>query len=186
MTVSTYTTNMTDLMVGAGDKANASALGGGAAGLNDETDYFIQGTGMISKNAFASAKKGIIYDCISDRASLVGTDGAFLVWTTHATPNSLDIQANGGIDMVIGNATNAYKHWYVGGSDSIEFMGWILAAVNPSETTDEADTGSPTAVEDHIGIMWDLPTGGPTKGAPNALDAIRAGRCDLIYEFGTS
>jgi len=186
MTVSTYTTNMTDLFVGAGDKANATAIGGGAAGLNDETDYFIQGTGMISKNAFASAKKGFIYDCISDRASLIGTDGAFLMWTTHATPNSLDLMANGGIDMIIGSATSAYKHWYVGGSDTIEFMGWILAAVNPSETTDEANTGSPSAVEQYIGVLFDLPTGGPTKGAPNAMDAIRAGRCDLIYEFGTS
>jgi len=185
MAASTYSTNMTDLMVGAGDKANAAALGGGASGLNDETDYFIQGTGMISKNAFASAKKGIIYDCISDRASLVGTDGAFVMWCTHATPNSLDIQANGGIDMVIGSGTNAYKHWYVGGSDSIEFMGWVFAAVNPSESTDEADTGSPSAVEDHVGVMFDLPSGGPTKGAPNALDAIRVGRCDMIYELGT-
>jgi len=186
MAVSTYSTNMTDLMVGAGDKANATALGGGAAGLNDETDYFIQGTGMISKNAFASDKKGMIYDTGADRASLIGTDGAFVMWCTHATPNSLDLQANGGVDMVIGNSSSAYKHWYVGGSDSIEFMGWIFAAVNPSETTDEADTGSPTTVEQEIGVMFDLPTGGPTKGAPNALDAIRAGRCDIIYEFGTS
>lgn len=186
MTVSTYTTNLTDLMVGTGDKANATALGGGAAGLNDETDYFIQGTGMISKNAFASAKKGMIYNTGADRAATVGTDGAFLMWTTHATPNSLDVIANGGIDMLVGSAATAYKHWYVGGSDTIEFMGWILAAVNPSETTDEADTGSPTAVEQYVGVLFDLPTGGPTKGAPNALDAIRAGRCDLIYEFGDS
>ena len=110
MAVSTYSTNMTDLMVGAGDKANATALGGGASGLNDETDYFIQGTGMISKNAFASAKKGMIYDTLSDRASLVGTDGAFVMWTTHATPNSLDLQANGGIDMLVGSGSGDYKH----------------------------------------------------------------------------
>lgn len=184
MAVSTYTTNMTDLMVGAGDKANATALGGGAAGLNDETDYFIQGTGMISKNAFASSKKGMIYNTGADRASLIGADGAFLMWTTHATPNSLDVIANGGIDMLVGSSATAYKHYYVGGSDTIEFMGWILAAVNPSEVVDEANTGSPTAVEQYVGVMFDLPTGGPTKGAPNALDAIRAGRCDLVYEFG--
>jgi hypothetical protein len=186
MAVSTYSTNMTDLFVGAGDKANATALGGGASGLNDEVDYFIQGTGMISKNAFASAKKGMIYNTGSDRASLIGTDGAFVMWTTHATPNSLDIMANGGVDMLVGSSASDYKHWYVGGSDTIEFMGWIFAAVNPSETTDEADTGTPSAVEQYVGVMFDLPTGGPTKGAPNALDAIRAGRCDIIYEFGTS
>jgi hypothetical protein len=186
MAVSTYSTNMTDLFVGAGDKANATALGGGASGLNDETDYFIQGTGMISKNAFASAKKGMIYNTGSDRASLIGTDGAFVMWTTHTTPNSLALMANGGIDMLVGSSASDYKHWYVGGSDTIEFLGWVFAAVNPSETTSEADTGTPTAVEQYVGVLFDLPSGGPTKGAPNAMDAIRAGRCDLIYELGTS
>lgn len=186
MAVATYSTNMTDLYVGAGSTTNWSALGGGASGLNAETDYFIQGTGCTTKNAFASDKKGMIYDTGSDRASLIGTDGAFLVWTTHATPNSLATIANGGIDLIIGSSSSAYKHWYVGGSDTIEFMGWILAAVNPSETTDEPDTGSPSAVEQFVGVLFDLPSGGPTKGAPNAIDAIRAGRCDIIYEFGTS
>ncbi len=186
MAASTYTTNMTDLFVGAGDTTNTTALGGGAAGLNNETDYFIQGTGCTTKNAFASARKGFIWDSGADRASLIGTDGAFLMWVTHATPNSLDTIANGGITMLVGSSTSDYKHWYVGGSDTIPFMGWILAAVNPSETTDEADAGTPTAVERYIGVLWDLPTGGPTKGAPNAMDAIRAGRCDIIYELGTT
>jgi len=186
MAISTYSTNMTDLLVGTGDAVNTTAVGTGQAGINDETDYFIQGTGCTSKNAFASAKKGMIWNSSSDRASLIGTDGAFLVWCTHATPNSLDVISNGGIDLIIGSSISAYKHWYVGGSDTIAFMGWILAAVNPSETTDEADTGSPSSVEQYIGILWDLPSGGPTKGAPNAMDAIRAGRCDIIYEFGTS
>lgn len=176
---------MTDLYAGAGSTTNWSGLGGGASALNAETDYFIQGSGCTTKNAFASTRKGMIFDCVTDRASLVGTDGAFLMWTTQATPNSLDTIANGGITMVIGSGTGDYKHWYVGGSDTIEFMGWILAAVNPSEATDEADAGSPTAVEDHIGVLFDLPSGGPTKGAPNAVDAIRAGRCDLIYTLGT-
>lgn len=186
MTVAAFSTNMTDLYAGVGSTTNWSALGGGQSGLNAETDYFIQGTGCTSKNAFASAKKGMIFDASSDRASLIGTDGAFLVWLTQATPNSLDLIANGGIDMLVGSAVGAYKHWYVGGSDTIEFLGWVLAAVNPSETTDEADTGSPSSVEQFIGVLFDLPSGGPTKGAPNAVDAIRAGRCDLVYEHGTS
>jgi hypothetical protein len=186
MAVSTYTTNMTDLLVGAGDSGNCTGLGGGASGLNNETDYFIQGTGCTTKNAFASARKGFIWNSAADRASLPGTDGAFLMWVTHATPNSLDTIANGGITMLVGSSTSDYKHYYVGGSDTIEFMGWILAAVNPSETADEADAGTPSAVEQYFGVLWDLPTGGPTKGAPNAMDAIRAGRCDIIYELGTS
>jgi len=177
---------MTDIYAGAGSTSGWTALGGGASGLNAETDYYIQGTGMTSKNAFASSRKGMIYNSGSDRASTIGTDGAVVMWTTHATPNSVDTIANGGITLLVGSSTSDYKHWYVGGGDTIEFMGWIFAAVNPSETTDEADSGSPTATEQYFGVLFDLPTGGPTKGAPNAIDAIRCGRCDLIYEFGTS
>jgi hypothetical protein len=186
MAVSTYTSNLTDLYAGAGSTSNWTALGGGASGLNAETDYFIQGTGMTSKNAFASARKGMIFNSGSDRASTIGTDGAVLMWTTHTTPNSLDTIANGGITALVGSSTSDYKHWYVGGSDTITFLQWILVAVNPSETTDEADAGTPTAVEQYFGVLFDLPSGGPTKGAPNAIDAIRVGRCDLIYELGTS
>lgn len=185
MTISTYSTNMTDVYAGAGSTTGWSAIGGGPSGLNAETDYFIQGTGMTSKNAFASARRGMILNDGVDRAAAIGTDGAVLIWTTHSTPNSLDTIANGGITLLVGSGDADYKHWYVGGSDTIEFMGWILAAVNPSEATDEADAGTPTAIEDHFGILFDLPIGGPTKGAPNAIDAIRVGRCDLIYEFGT-
>jgi hypothetical protein len=87
--------------------------------------------------------------------------------------------------LVVGQSPTDFKHWYVAGSDTIPFLQWVFAAVNPSETTDEADFGTPTAVEDHFGMLFDLPAGGPTKGAPNAIDAIRVGRCDLIYEFGT-
>jgi len=185
MATSTYTTNLTDLYAGAGSTSNWTALGGGASGLNAETDYFIQGTGMTSKNAFASSKKGMIYNSGSDRAATIGTDGAVLMWTTHATPNSVANIASGGIDLIVGSGTGDYKHWYVGGGDTIEFMGWIIAAVNPSQSTSEADTGSPTATEQYFGALFDLPSGGPTKGAPNAIDAIRCGRCDLIYELGT-
>ena len=185
MAVSTYTTNLTDIYAGAGSTTGWSALGGGASGLNAETDYYIQGTGMTSKNAFASTRKGMIYNGGSDFASTIGLDGAVLIWTTHATPNSVDLIANGGITALVGSSSSDYKHWYVGGGDTIEFMGWIIAAVNPSETTDEADAGTPSAVEQYFGVLFDLPAGGPTKGAPNAIDAIRAGRCDLIYEFGT-
>ena len=186
MAVSTYTTNLTDLYAGAGSTTNWTALGGGASGLNAETDYFIQGTGMTSKNAFASAKKGMIFNSGSDRASTIGTDGAVLIWTTHTAPNSVANIASGGIDLLVGSSTSDYKHWYVGGGDTIEFLGWIIAAVNPSQTTSEADTGTPSAVEQYFGVLFDLPSGGPTKGAPNAIDAIRVGRCDLIYELGTS
>jgi len=39
-------------------------------------------------------------------------------------------------------------------------------------------------VESYFGALWNLPSGGPTKGNPNAIDAIRFGRCDAVIELG--
>lgn len=183
MTAATYTTNLADIFTD-GTTSGWTARGGGASGLNQETDYFIQGTSCLSKNAFASSTKGMIYSYGSD-AGGSGTDGAYLMWVTHLTPNSLDTKSGGGIQFLIGSATTAYEQYYVGGSDTIEFGGWILAAVNEA-TAGDTSTGSPsTTVESYFGALWDLPTGGPTKGAPNGIDAIRFGRCDAIIQFGT-
>jgi len=184
MTVATYSTNLADIYAGAGSISGWSALGGGASGLNAETDFFIQGTGCTSKNAFASTEKGMIYNNGSD-AGGSGTDGAYLMWITHLTPNSVNTIAAGGISMVIGSGTGDYLEYYVGGRDTIEFGGWILAAVNEADPGDKT-TGSPSAtVESHFGALFDLPSGGPTKGAPNAVDAIRFGRCDIVILNGT-
>lgn len=183
MTAAAYSTNLGNIFTD-GTTTGWSAIGGGASGLNQETDYYIQGTSCLSKNAFASATKGMIYAHGSD-AGGSGTDGAYLMWVTHLTPNSLDTKAGGGIQFLIGSATGAYEQYYVGGSDTIEFGGWILAAVNEA-TAGDTSTGSPSAtVESHFGTLWDLPTGGPTKGAPNGIDAIRFGRCDAVVEHGT-
>lgn len=184
MTVAAYSTNLADIYAGAGSTTGWSALGGGPSGLNAETDYFIQGTGCTSKNAFASSERGMIYDNGSD-AGGSGTDGAYLMWVTHLTPNSLATQAAGGISMLIGSSTSAYEEYYVGGSDTIQFGGWILAAVNEATAGDNTSGSPSTTVESHFGALFDLPSGGPTKGAPAAIDAIRFGRCDIVVEFGT-
>lgn len=183
MTVATYTTNLANIFTD-GTTTGWSALGGGQGALAQETDYFIQGTSCLSKGAWASATKGMIYSHGSD-AGGSGTDGAYLVWITHLTPNSLALKSAGGIQFLIGSATGAYEQYYVGGSDTIEFGGWILAAVNEA-TAGDATTGSPSAtVESDFGGLANLPTGGPTKGAPFGIDAIRFGRCDAIIQFGT-
>jgi hypothetical protein len=183
MAAASYATNLSDIFTD-GSTTGWTALGGGAAGLNQETDYYIQGTSCLSKNAFASDTKGMIYNYGSD-AGGTPTDGAYLMWVTHLTPNSLDTIAGGGIRFLIGSGTGDYKTYYVGGSDTIEFGGWILAAVKEQTTGDETDTGTPSStVEQYFGALWDLPTGGPTKGAPNGIDAIRFGRCDIVITDG--
>lgn len=184
MTAPAYSTDLTDLLLDFPNTTGWSALGGGASGLNaPETDYFIQGSNCISKNAWASALKGMIYN--NGSGITVPTDGAVFMWINHATPNSLDTKANGGIRMIIGSSASAYNHWYVDGSDTNPFGGWTYAAVNPTVSAD-TNTGSPSGTLQYFGALANLPSGGPTKGAPFGIDGIRYGRGELRSEFGES
>lgn len=182
MTAATYTTNLADIFTD-GSTTGWTAIGTGAAALTQETDYYIQGTSCMSKGAFAASTKGMIYSFGSD-AGGSGTDGAYIAWMSHTAPNSLASQSAGGMQFLIGSATGAYEQYYVGGSDTLTFLKWELVAVNEAISGD-ATTGSPSAtVESFFGGLWDLPSAGPTKGAPNVIDGIRYGRCDIIIEFG--
>ena len=181
MAAPVYSTDMTDLLLDMPNTTGWTALGGGASGLTaPETDYFIQGSNCITKAAWASALKGMIYDTGS--GITVPTDGAVLMWVNHLTPNSTNTKANGGVRVIIGSSAAAYKHWYVAGSDTNVFGGWTLGAVDPSVTAD-ATTGSPSATLQFFGALADM-VGGPTKGSPFAIDAFRYGRCELRNEFG--
>lgn len=183
MTAATYTTNLADSWIN-GTTTGWTAIGTGGAGLTADTDYFIQGTLCMTKSAFASATKGMIYSHGSD-AGGSGTDGAYMAWMTHTAPNSLAAKASGGMQFLIGSGTGDYEQYYVGGSDTQTFQKWVLVAVSETIAGDTS-TGTPsTTVESYFGGLWNLPSGGPTKGAPNAIDAIRYGRGDAIIEFGT-
>jgi hypothetical protein len=184
VTAASYTTNLSDIFLD-GSTTGWTSIGTGGAGLNQETDFYIQGSSCLSKNAWAGAEKGMIYASGADQGGS-GTDGAYIMWITHLTPNSLAAIASGGIKFLIGSGTGAYREFYVGGNDTLEFGGWILAAVNEGQTADNT-TGSPTAgVESHFGGLWNLPSGGPTKGSPAAVDGIRFGRCDIVVTGGTA
>jgi len=186
MTAASYTTNLTNIYTSDSETTTLwSAIGTGGAGLNiPETDYYIQGTACATKNAFASSTKGLIR--VNTDAGGSGTDGAYIAWMTHTAPNSLAAKASGGMQFLIGSASGAYKQHYVGGSDTMKFQGWLLVAVKEQSGYEDATTGSPSAtVESAFGGLWNLPSGGPTKGAPNAIDGIRVGRVDTVIEFGT-
>lgn len=163
--------------------ASWEALGGGAAGLNQETDYFIHGSDCVSKNAWASDLKGMIYD--NGAGFTVPTDGAVLAWITHATPNSLAAKASGGIQLLVGDDDTNFYQFYVGGYDTLDLGGiWVPYVANPDNTLEDTSTGSPTSSHQWAGGQADLPTGGPTKGSPFGIDAMRYGRCRLDYTFG--
>ena len=184
MTAASYSTNLSDIFTDGGT-GTWTSIGTGGAGLTQETDFFIQGSSCMSKSAFASSEKGMIHDNSGD-AGGSGTDGAYIAWMTHLTPNSLATIAAGGMKFLIGSGSNAYRQFYVGGKDTLEFGGWVLVAVNENATADNT-TGSPTAgVESWFGGLWNLPSGGPTKGAPAAIDGIRYGRADIVITNGTA
>jgi hypothetical protein len=181
MAAPVYTSDLTDIYAGAGSTTGWSALGGGQAGLNAETDYFIQGTGCTSKNAFANDTKGMIYN--NGTGVTIPTDGAVLMWQTHQTANSLDTQANGGWQALVGSGTTAYRQYYVAGSDTIVYDDrWKCIPINPT-ITPSATTGSPTTNYQYFGILNKM-VGGPTKGSPQGCDAIRYGRVQYDYTNG--
>jgi len=174
MAAPAYATDLVDIFT-SGTTTGWSALGGGPAGLSQETDYYIQGTSCLSKAAFASSTRGMIYN--NGAGVTIPADGAVLMWMVNWTPNSMDTRAAGGHQVVIGSATTAYKHFYVDGSDTNTFGGWLLAAVDPAVTADET-TGTPSATRQYFGALSKM-VGGPTKGSPFGIDAIRYGRCEL-------
>ena len=178
-----------DFAGGATSLTNWTAIGTGGAGLQQETDYFIQGTNCASKDAWGGAIKGMICNIAGEGGStplVVPTDGAVMYWMTHLTPNSLNTKAGGGIQGIIGSSASDYQHYYIAGSDTEIFGGWVLAAYDPNEPVSQANTGSPSTSWAYVGGLADLPTGGPSKGSPFGIDAIRAGRGSLICTLGDS
>lgn len=173
MAAPTYSTDLS-LIDDAESVASYSATGGGASALNDETDYFLEGTQCISKNGFTATTKGIIHDDVS--APTITSGDAVFVWGRQANRNLLDTVANGGGQVIMGTSNTAFDQWYVDGSDvaGSDLLSWVSYAVDPTSTP-SATTGSP-GTYDHFGMQWKTLGSGSLKGAPNAVDVMRHGR----------
>jgi hypothetical protein len=114
----------------------------------------------------------------------VAAGNAIFLWITHQTANSLDLQANGGLQVLIGSGSSAYYHYYVAGADFIVYDDrWLCAVIDPRTGTVAADTttGSPSATKSFFGGLAKM-VGGPSKGSPFAIDAIRRGRAFRMTE----
>ncbi|PJA22234.1 hypothetical protein COX59_03195 [Candidatus Beckwithbacteria bacterium CG_4_10_14_0_2_um_filter_47_25] len=174
MAAPSYTTDLTDLLTDMPLTTGWTALGGGAGGLvAPETDFFIQGSNCISKAGWSSATKGMIYNMGSGQTVAGGK--AIFMWIYYWAPNSMATETNGGMQLLIGSATSAFKQWYIRGSDTLVYGGWVCAVVDPTITAD-ATTGSPTATLQYFGAQANIPSSGPSKGQPLGIDAIRHGR----------
>ena len=172
MAAPTYATDLSDITT-AETITGWSALGGGQSGLNDETDYFIQGNQCVSKNGFTASTRGQIFN--AGTTTIASGDVVFF-WIKQNNRNLMDTVALGGTQALIGDGTAAYDQFYVDGNDSegSALAGWRTYCVDPTATPSNT-TGSPTATT-YFGVQWKILGSGSLKGAPNGVDVIRHGR----------
>lgn len=172
MAVAAYATDLT-LIDDAEDVTNYSALGGGQAGMSDESDYFIENTQCVSKAGFTAATKGFITNV---GTHTVASGDAIFVWGKQNNRNLMDTIVAGGMEFLVGDSTTAYDHFRVDGSDSpgSALAGWRTYAVDPTQTP-STSTGSPTTTN-RVGFMWKILGSGSLKGNPNGMDITRHGR----------
>ncbi len=179
MAAASYTTDLTDISL-ADSTTNWTAIGTGA--ISVETDYFIQGAGCISKVGWTAATRGQIFN--NGAGITIPTDGGIFAWITYNNPNLMDTEANGGMQIIVGSGTAAYRHWYVRGSDTHQYGGWGCYVCNPDAVTQDLTTGSPTGTKQYIGGMAKILGSGSLKGNPFGVDAMRYGRGDTRLTGG--
>ena len=177
MAAPAYTTDLTDinLVNVAGGTTNWTAIGTGGAGLSSETDYYIQGDACLSKSGWTGAIKGMIYG--SGATITVAAGDAIFIWSKQNNRNLLTSKASGGVQIIIGNSTSAYDHFYVDGNDTegSDLAGWRSYAVDPTQTPSTTTGGGGTNT-DYTGVLWNIGGSGTLKGSPNGIDAFRHGR----------
>ncbi len=127
MAAPAWATDLTTIDLDPTATTSYAALGGGPAGLNAETDFYIQGGGTpscASKNAFATAIKGLMNDT-DGIPWTVPTDGILLCWAIYTAPASLDTKAGGGFRIVAGSSSANFYSYFCGGSDTLTFESWV-------------------------------------------------------------
>lgn len=172
MAAPSYATDLS-LIDAADAVGNYTALGGGSAGLSDETDYWIETPQCVSKAGFTATTKGMI---LNTGTVTVTSGDAIFVWLKQNNRNLMDSQSAGGAQVLIGDGTADYDHYYVDGSDSAgsDLAGWRTYAVDPTQSPSNT-TGTPTTTN-RVGALWKILGSGSLKGNPNGIDISRHGR----------
>jgi hypothetical protein len=173
-----------------------AAFGGGQAGLNEETDYYLIGTECISKNAFGNGSqiKGIVDDTNAGgniattlaSGNNPGGNQYVYIWCFFATPASTQSSIiggtqPGGIFAAIGPNTNNYNMYSISGSNLQDYgADWVCGSIDVNVTpansltikTEGNGAGGNYTV---FGAGAHIPVQGPTKGSPFAIEGIRRG-----------
>lgn len=170
MAIQSITTDLTDIATAEpGTIGSWTALGGGASGLAEETDYFVQGSTCISKQVKLETK-GMHADFGSPIS--FGTGDHVYTWLNSTTPGAADIRANGGLRVTIGDSANARKEYFVNGRDNYRYGGWICYVINPAATPDSS-IGNPGATPQFFGGICS--NSSTVKGINFGVDVIRYG-----------
>lgn len=151
MAVPTYTTGLTSINTAESATGYTEPTGATAGGIAvAETDFFIQGTGCISKTFNATGLGGLHYN--NGSGLTIPSPGAYFAWIYHAAINAVATEANGGMRLTVGSGVGDYKSWHVRGKDTHPYGGWICVPVDPTVAAD-VTTGSPTATLQYFGYV---------------------------------
>jgi hypothetical protein len=187
MAAPSYTEDLTDINLadGDGDWDESSDVGWddqGAPAYQDGDYPYIQGSYAVTADCTKTGVGTLLTDYGSGFS--MPTDGAFLVWVNFSSPQALATYASGGIRLLTGDTDGDFYAWSVGGSDygRYPYGGWQNFAANPTVSVDYT-AGSPTGTWQIFGAAINVLTG-ISKGEVFQVDAIRAGRCSSIFEYG--
>lgn len=177
MAAISITTNLTDIATAEpGTLTSWTALGGGASGLAEETDFAVQGQTSISKQVKLETK-----GMVANAGTFInlGPTAHVYVWLYATTPGATNVRAAGGLRVAIGSATNAYNEYYVNGRDGYKYGGWVCYPVQFSQTPDSAVGVSFATPQYFGGIMSNTVT---VRGINFGVDVVRYG--DSITALG--
>lgn len=195
MTVPSYTTDLTTLAIGsitadAGVWSESSDAGWDTGGsMVDDGNLYYNGSKCVSaqltKDASGTGATGpasIVYEHTSSVS--VPADGAVLIHHLWAAPPALNTIANGGVHIMVGNSTGIFYAWDCSGSDFLPAPkgGWTNYAINPGIGSPDDTIGSPATPYDAFGMA--VSATAQARGNPNAVNAIRYGRCESRFTYG--
>lgn len=180
LTITTFETGDTLAILEPGAPyTNASTL------ANDETDFPIQGT-IHARSQFRTTGLGGIF---ADRVTPLtfGSEEYFFMWGVFLAGVAIDTLQNGGLQVLLGSGTGAFKAWYVGGRDvgTNPYGGWQNFVVDHTAATDNPIGGGGTTSYRYFGIGANV-TNAIARGFPLGLDAMRYGRGTITITEGTS
>ena len=151
-----------------------------------EPDFFIQGANCVAKYWTSGGGGGTPSGAIFDAGSVltIPTPGAFFVWLMEQCPNNIATEANGGLRVILGDSSTAFRGYYVGGSDTLPYGGWVCIPVDPAISHDVA-VGSPGTDQTYQWFGAGVLQTATAKGGLG-IDRLMYGRGELKVEFGST